>query len=130
MPLLRVPCLSRESIAVVGLEDRVQSVGEREIHGFVEPREVVHALHLLALRPPALQADGADAQTRQVVLVGREAREVAVEDLAADHPLVVVRVGLGTRHERSRACELRIAGAWHHAGRQCLKAARNQCRGK
>ncbi len=95
-------------------------VGEREIDGLVEPREVVHALDLLALRPPALQADGADAQARQVVLVGREAREVAVEDLAADHPLVVVRIGLGTRHERPSAFEFRVAVARHHARQQRL----------
>ena len=37
-----------------------------EIDALVEPREIVFALRLLALRPAALQTDGTDAKLRQI----------------------------------------------------------------
>ena len=91
-------CVDR--VAVIRFQHGVQPVRKCEVDALVKPREIVFALHLLALRPAALQADGTDAELRQVVLVGRELREVAVEQFAPDHPLVVFRVGRRARHKR------------------------------
>ena len=95
-------------IAVVRLQNGVQPVRKREVNRLVEPREIVLALLLLALRPSALQANRADAQLRQIVFICGELREVAVEHFASDHPLVVLRVWRGARRKRADSREGRF----------------------
>ena len=112
-----------DGIAVIGLKDRVHPMSQREIHRLVKPREVVFSLLLLALGPSPLQADGTDSKLRQVILVGRELREVPVEDLAADHPLVVHGVGTGSRDKRAHAPKLRRVLARRDVKRRHMKTS-------